>query len=62
MSEITFAVYDPPKPGFPYLAVMISPNGDITARGFVSGDDAERFNVQMAAEAGKRFNTTPRAE
>jgi hypothetical protein len=34
MRKITFAVYNPPKEGLPYLAAIIAPNGAVAAVGY----------------------------
>jgi len=42
MAGITFAVYDPPKPGLPYLAVAIFTNGEVSAVGYKTAAEAEK--------------------
>ena len=38
MRKITFAVYNPPKEGLPYLAAIIAPNGAVAAVGYCRCD------------------------
>lgn len=51
-TSITMVVYDPPKPGLPYLAVMIAPDGKVSAVGYASAAEAEAHNAKNAADAG----------
>lgn len=54
MREITFAVYNPPKEGLPYLAVMIAPNGDVAAAaGYKTAAEAEAYSLKIAMETAK---------
>jgi hypothetical protein len=54
MPKITFAVYNPPKEGLPYLAVMIAPNGDVAAAAaYETAAEAETYSLKAAAEAIK---------
>jgi hypothetical protein len=54
MREITFAVYNPPKEGLPYLAVMIAPNGDVAAAaGYKTAAEAETYSLKIAMETAK---------
>ena len=54
MREITFAVYNPPREGLPYLAVMIAPNGDVAAAaGYKTAAEAEAYSLKIAMETAK---------
>jgi hypothetical protein len=54
MPKITFVVYNPPKEGLPYLAVMIAPNGDVAAAaGYKTAAEAETYSLKIAMETGK---------
>jgi hypothetical protein len=54
MPKITFAVYNPPKEGLPYLAVMIAPNGDVAAAaGYKTAAEAETYSLKIAMETAK---------
>jgi hypothetical protein len=52
-SGFTFVVYDPPEPGLPHLAVMIAPNGQVSAAPYPTAHEAELHNARMAAEVAK---------
>ncbi len=41
MGGVTFVVYDPPKAGLPYLAVVIAPSGEIAAVPYKTAAEAE---------------------
>ena len=49
-SEIVMVVYDPPKVGFPYLAVAIFPNGEVHATSYDTFADAENHVRVNAAD------------
>lgn len=52
MRKITFAVYNPPKEGLPYLAVTIAPNGDVAAAAaYKTAAEAEAYSLKTAMEA-----------
>jgi|HubBroStandDraft_6_1064221.scaffolds.fasta_scaffold1696228_1 hypothetical protein len=51
----TFVVYDPPKPGLPFLAVMIMPNGEVIAVPFNTAAEAEHHNAVRAAQAAQKL-------
>ena len=53
MRKITFAVYDPPKEGLPYLAVIIAPNGAFSAVTFQTAAEAETHNLKLAMETAR---------
>jgi hypothetical protein len=54
MRKITFAVYNPPKEGLPYLAVIIAPNGDVAAAAaYKTAAEAETYSQKMATETAK---------
>jgi hypothetical protein len=48
MAGITFAVYDPPKTGLPYLAVAIFTNGEVSAVAYKTATEAEMHNTKHA--------------
>jgi hypothetical protein len=41
MARFTFAVYDPPNAGLPYLAIVIAPGGEIAAVPYKTAAEAE---------------------
>ena len=43
IDNLTLAVYDPPKPGLPYLSVIIGPNGTVSAKACMTREQVERF-------------------
>lgn len=43
MAGIMAAVYDPPRPGLPFLGVVIMDDGSIEAVGFPTAHDAQEF-------------------
>jgi hypothetical protein len=49
--NVVFVVYDPPKPGFPYLSVIFFPGREepMTTQ-FDTAATAEAFNRQVAAK------------
>lgn len=49
MSISTFAVYLPPSMGLPFLAVMITPGGIVSAEAFDSADLADAHNQRTQA-------------
>ena len=54
MRKITFAVYNPPKEGLPYLAVIIAPNGDVAAAAaYKTAAEAEAYSLKLAMETAK---------
>ena len=53
MPGIRYIVYDPPKAGFPFLAVALSPTGEISAVGYDTAEEAEAHNSAMAVEAAR---------
>jgi hypothetical protein len=54
MAGITFAVYDPPKPGLPYLAVAIfTTNGEVSAVAYKTAAEAEMHNSKHATGIAK---------
>jgi L-2-hydroxyglutarate oxidase LhgO len=48
--DVTFVVYNPPTPGLPFLAVMITPDGEVTATPYDTATEAEAYNRHFAAE------------
>jgi hypothetical protein len=54
MRKITFAVYNPPKEGLPYLAVIIAPNGEVAAAAaYKTAAEAETYSLKIAMETAK---------
>ena len=53
MAGITFAVYDPPKPGLPYLAVAIFTNDEVSAVAYKTAAEAETHNIKHATGIAK---------
>jgi hypothetical protein len=51
--DIIMTVYDPPKPGFPFLAVAIFPDGEAIATPYPTAAEAERHVRENAAIALK---------
>lgn len=45
---VGYAVYWPPLPGLPFLAVIFLPNGKVEARQFETADAAEVYTREMA--------------
>lgn len=45
-------VYDPPRPGLPYLAVMIKPDGEVSGMAFADPETAQQF----VDELGKKLS------
>jgi hypothetical protein len=43
-----FAVYSPPAYGFPFLAVVLEPDGTATAKPFDTAAEAVAFNRKLA--------------
>jgi hypothetical protein len=50
-----FIVYVPPKPGFPFLAVMILPNGEVSAVAYRTAEEAEAHNASAALKWTKAY-------
>ena len=47
MSGIQLIVYDPPAPEFPFLAVAILPNGEVSAVPFATAAEAAAHNAAV---------------
>ncbi|WP_185970218.1 MULTISPECIES: hypothetical protein [unclassified Mesorhizobium] len=47
-----FIVYPPPVNGFPFLAVILKPDGTATARPFNTAEEASLFNKEAATALG----------
>lgn len=45
---VGYAVYWPPLPGLPFLAVIFLPDGKAEARQFETADSAEAYTREMA--------------
>lgn len=57
MAKMSSVVYDPPGPGFPFIAVLFDPKGEVVvARTVPSREAGEALIIQVlneaAAEAG----------
>jgi hypothetical protein len=46
MRKITFAVYNPPKEGLPYLSTVIAPTGAVAAVAYQTAAEAEDHNLK----------------
>ena len=53
MRKITFAVYNPPKEGLPYLAAIIAPTGAVAAVAYQTAAEAEIHNLKIAMETAR---------
>ncbi|AWC21392.1 MULTISPECIES: hypothetical protein [Aminobacter] len=53
---VGYAVYPPPFPGLPYLAVTFLPDGKVEARRFESGEAAASYADELAK--GRRPQST----
>jgi hypothetical protein len=53
MRKITFAVYNPPKEGLPYLAAVIAPTGAVAAVAYHTAAEAETHNQKLAMEIAR---------
>jgi hypothetical protein len=53
MRKITFAVYNPPKEGLPYLSAVIAPTGAVAAAAFQTAAEAEDHNLKLAMETAR---------
>jgi hypothetical protein len=54
MAGMTYAVYDPPNPGLPFLAVVFHGNEVFLARPVSSVDEGEGLIAHFAQEMAKR--------
>ena len=54
MAGITFAVYDPPNPGLPFLAVVFHGDEVLLTRPVASVDEGEDLIAHLAQEMAKR--------
>jgi L-2-hydroxyglutarate oxidase LhgO len=54
MAGITFVVYDPPTEGLPFLAVAITPDGEVSAVAYPTAYEAELHNSRNVADAAER--------
>jgi len=61
-TQVTFAVYVPPKAGLPFLAVMISLDGTVSAVPFPTLIAAEAHNHYHAQEFAKKHQGEPHAD
>ena len=46
--QSAFVVYEPPTKGFPWLAVILLPDGTVIARRFDTPEEAAKYNSEMA--------------
>ena len=53
MRKITFAVYNPPKEGLPYLSAVIASTGAVAAVAYQTAAEAEDHNLKLALETAK---------
>jgi hypothetical protein len=53
MRKITFAVYNPPKEGLPYLSAVIAPTGAVAAVAYQTAAEAEDHNLKLAMETAR---------
>jgi hypothetical protein len=53
MRKITFAVYNPPKEGLPYLSAIIAPTGAVAAVAYQTAAEAEAHNLKLAIETAR---------
>jgi hypothetical protein len=53
MRKMTFAVYNPPKEGLPYLSAVIGPTGVVAAVAYQTAAEAEDHNLKLAMETAK---------
>ena len=54
---MVFVVYDPPRPGLPFLAVLIDDDGIVTAGGFATFDEAQTYVTQKGAEMSQKLSS-----
>ena len=54
--QFIFRVYDPPKAGLPFLAVMITHDGEVTATPYDTAAEAQVHSNHYAAELHKRLH------
>jgi hypothetical protein len=53
MRKITFAVYNPPKEGLPYLSTVITPTGAVAAVAYRTAAEAETHSLKLAMEIAR---------
>jgi len=61
-TQVTFAVYVPPKAGLPFLAVTISHDGTVSAVPFQTLIAAEAHNNYRAQELAKKLQGEPHTD
>jgi hypothetical protein len=61
-TQVTFAVYVPPKAGLPFLAVTISHDGTVSAVPFHTLIAAEAHNNYRAQELAKKLQGEPHTD
>jgi hypothetical protein len=54
-TQVIFAVYVPPQPGLPFLAVMVSLDGSVSAVPYPTLAEAEAHNQHHAQELAKKL-------
>jgi len=59
-ANVQFAVYSPPTAGLPYLAVMIDPDGSVSAAAYPTLVEAEAHNNVRAQQLAARLGNASR--
>jgi len=49
-----YVIYSPPATGFPYLSVILFPDGTAMARQFDTAEQAAEYNREMAEHSSGR--------
>ena len=57
MKSTLYAVYAPPNPGLPYLAITLLPDGRVLARQFDSSKDASAYIRELSAGGARDPST-----
>jgi hypothetical protein len=53
MPSVRYIVYHPPQAGYPFLAVALSPTGEVSAVAYDTAREAEVHNAARATEAAR---------
>jgi hypothetical protein len=53
MPSVRYIVYHPPQAGYPFLAVALSPTGEVSAVAYDTAREAEAHNAARATEAAR---------
>lgn len=48
LSTVAYVVYSPPFKGLPFLAVILMPDGSVSARQFDTAEEAEKFTQEIS--------------